>query len=135
DRTWLCPPGSHIGASTLRQMPHGSHTKTRYRCYSLKESGINSSAVGLLQTCSRRGFSPAYEADAFLRRRWPPGGAGPCLCAAETARRAPSERQSIGGSAPDAGRPERGSLVSAVAGGAWRALRWAQGQSDAPAAG
>src|SRR5215813_3695290 len=35
DRTWLCPPCSHVEASTIRQMPFGSHTKTRYRCYSL----------------------------------------------------------------------------------------------------
>src|SRR5215475_9519684 len=38
DRTWLCPPCSHVEASTLRQMPFGSHTKTRYRCYSLTKS-------------------------------------------------------------------------------------------------
>src|SRR5439155_10049627 len=40
DRTWRCPPCSHVGASTLRQIPHGSHTKTRYRCYSLCFSGV-----------------------------------------------------------------------------------------------
>ena len=29
DPTWLCPPCSHVEASTLRPRPFGSHTKTR----------------------------------------------------------------------------------------------------------
>src|SRR5262249_3445916 len=29
DQTWLCPPCSHVDVSTIRQLPFGSHTKTR----------------------------------------------------------------------------------------------------------
>src|SRR5262247_4935729 len=81
------------------------------------------SVVELLRTGSRRGFSPVCGADASPTLSSTHAGACPCPFSADTARLDPSDRQRIGESSPDDGLPERGYLVSAVAVGAWRALR------------
>src|SRR2546423_8553552 len=93
------------------------------------------SAVGLRQTGSHHGFSPAVGADASLTPSWTHAGACPCLFSADIAKLDPSDHQRIGVSSQDADHPELGYPVSAVAVGAWHALHCAHGQRYSPAAG
>src|SRR6516165_52027 len=93
------------------------------------------SAVGLRQTGSHHGFSPAVGADASLTPSWTHAGACPGLFSADIAKLDPSDHQRIGESYPDAGHPELGYPVSAVAVEAWHALHCAHSQRYSPAAG
>src|SRR6267142_1552277 len=93
------------------------------------------SAVGLRQTGSHHGFSPAVGADASLTPSWTHAGACPCLFSADIAKLDPSDHQRMGESSQDAGHPELGYPVSAVAVEAWHALHCAHSQRYAPAAG
>src|SRR5881397_747921 len=86
------------------------------------------SAVGLRQTGSHHGFSPAVGADASLTPSWTHAGACPCLFSADIAKLDPSDHQRIGESSQDAGHPELGYPVSAVAVEAWHALHCAHSQ-------
>src|SRR5437016_11356190 len=65
-------------------------------------------AAGLLPTGSHYGFSPAVGADASPTLNSTHAGACPCPVSADTARRAPSDRQSIGESWQDDGLPSLG---------------------------
>src|SRR5882672_7453073 len=93
------------------------------------------SAVGLRQTGSHHGFSPAVGADASLTPSWTHAGACPCLFSADIAKLDPSDHQRIGESSQDAGHPALGYPVSAVAVEAWHALHCAHSQRYSPAAG
>src|SRR6267143_7279760 len=75
----------------------------------------NSNVAGLLQTGSRRGFSPVCVADASPTRSSTHADASPCPFSADIAELAPSERQSIGESSQDDGLPSLGYPCAAVA--------------------
>ena len=87
------------------------------------------SAVGLRQTGSHHGFSPAVGADASLTPSWIHAGACPCLFSADIAKLDPSDHQRIGESSQDDGLQEPGYPVSAGAVGAWLVLRCAHGEA------
>src|SRR6516225_9894234 len=101
----------------------------------LSPDSSDCSAVGLRQTGAHHGFSPAVGADASLTPSWTHAGACPGLFSADIAKLDPSDHQRIGESYPDAGHPELGYPVSAVAVEAWHALHCAHSQRYSPAAG